>query len=444
MGKLSLKSLIRFLPILIPLIWFMRTGSRGISYWLNPEAGMDSEVDYIKGSPIDRMFLVVLEVIGAIILMTRKINWKRFFKENIWLIILYAYMGTSVIWSGFPDVSFKRWVRTCGDLIMVMILITDLYYTVAIKKVIRYGIYILIPLSVLFIKYFRDLGVAYDYTGAMEMWIGVSTHKNSLGQLACISAAFFIWMFFSKYYKWKLWDIPVLLMSLWLLNGSSSATSRTSLGVFFLAVALLFLILSIKNNINMLKITLGILIPCVLVGYLFTEFIFSRNLFAWIITATGGDPTLTGRTELWEAVVKIASDNQPFGTGYGSFWIGGLANNLWDTFSWHPGQSHNGYIDVYVDIGIVGLTLLIILIISVYKNIFEMLSTNSDFGRFRMIFFTMILFYNITESSFVKPTSLLWFLFLLVSIKVPEKFPEYNLKLERELQKNESESVLQR
>lgn len=429
------KKLLSFLPLLIPLIWFMRTASRGISYWFSPESSMNSEFDYLKGSPIDRTFLIVLEILGILILLLRKINWKQFIKENLWILILYLYMGISVLWSDFPDVSLKRWIRTCGDLIMVTILVTEIYYTLSIVKIVRYGITILIPLSVLFIKYFRDLGVTYDVTGAMEMWVGVTTHKNSLGQLACISAIIIVWKLFTKYYKWKILDIPVLLMSIWLLQGSSSATSRTSLGVFFFGIFLILLLMVIRSKIMILKIVIGIVLPALIIGSFLSSYFYSVNLFQWIIVQTGGDPTLTGRTYLWEEVIKIAKNFQPFGTGYGGFWIGGLANDLWQTFVWHPGQAHNGYIDVYVDIGIFGLFLLAIVIISVYRNIFEMLALNSEFGRFRMVVFSMILIYNITESSLTKPTSLLWFLFLIVAIKVPEKFPEYNLTLERDLQK---------
>ena len=125
----------------------------------------------------------------------------------------------------------------------------------------------------------------------------------------------------------------------------------------------------------------------------------------------GEDPTLTGRTLLWDELVKIAEQRRFLGSGYGGFWIGNIGNNLWEIFQWNPGQAHNGYLDVYIDLGIVGLVFLICLIFLTYRNVLVNLRYDSDYGRYRLALLAMILIYNVTESGFIKPTSLLWFLF---------------------------------
>lgn len=216
------------LAVLIPLIWLLRAASRGVTYWLSPDmgAGMDAaEVDYLKGSPIDRNFFIVLEVLAMAVLIFRRMDLREFVRRNRFLLLLYLFMGLSVIWSGFPEVSFKRWVRTVGDLLMVMVLVSEINFTSAIVRVLRVWSYVLVPLSVLFVKYYRHLGVSYDHTGVFEMWIGVTTHKNSLGQLVCVSAFFFAWLFFSRAFRMRLFDIPVMALAVWLLNGSKTATT---------------------------------------------------------------------------------------------------------------------------------------------------------------------------------------------------------------------------
>ena len=52
--------------------------------------------------------------------------------------------------------------------------------------------------------------------------------------------------------------------------------------------------------------------------------------------------------------------------------------------------------------------------------------------------FIMILIYNYTESSFIKPTSLLWVVFLLIAIQVPEECPEGALGKQVLLNEDES------
>jgi O-antigen ligase len=421
--------------LLVPLLWFLRIASRGVTYWLNPEMAAEAEIDYLQGSPIDRTFLLILEGLGFLVLLFRKIDWLEFLRRNKLLCLFYLYMGISVLWSDFASVSFKRWIRTIGDLMMVLIVITDPNFMKAVPRMFRQWAFLLIPLSVIFIKYYRHLGVQYDRAGQFEMWVGVTSHKNSLGQLACMSAFFFSWILLSKYFK-KLWifDIPLLLMSLWLLMGSRTATSRTSLGVYFTGLAILLLLLLLKKNVAVTRVAVTVTVWGLLIGDALVEYLYSRELIPWMAAMIGEDPTLTGRTLLWEELMKIAAQRKFLGSGFGGFWIGNIGNNLWEVFQWNPGQAHNGYLDVYIDLGIVGLVFLICLIILVYRNILINLKYDSDYGRYRLTLLAMILIYNITESSFIKPTSLLWFLFLMISINIPEPFPEKSdVSEEREL-----------
>lgn len=411
--------------LLIPLLWFLRIASRGITYWLNPEMAVDTEIDYLQGSPIDRTFLLILEGLGFAVLLSRKIDWWTVLKRNKLLFLLYLYMGVSVLWSDFSSVSFKRWIRTIGDLMMVLIIITDHNFLKALPRMFRWWVFLLVPLSVLFIKYYRHLGVQYDRAGHFEMWVGVTTHKNSLGQLACMSAFFLSWILLSRYFKRLfIFDIPLLIMSLWLLMGSRTATSRTSLGVYFIGIAVLTMLLLLKKNVAVTRVIVTVTVWGLFVGNMLLQYLYSRDLIPWMAAIIGEDPTLTGRTILWDELMKIAAQHRFLGTGYGGFWIGNIGNNLWEIFQWNPGQAHNGYLDVYIDLGIIGLIFLLSLIVVTYRNVLINLSNDSDYGRFRLTLLVMILIYNITESSFMKPTSLLWFLFLLISINIPEPFPE--------------------
>jgi O-antigen ligase len=411
--------------LLVPLLWFLRIASRGITYWLNPEMAAETEIDYLQGSPIDRTFLLILEGLGFAILLTRKIDWLEFLRRNKLLCLFYLYMGISVFWSDFLSVSFKRWIRTIGDLMMVLIVVTDPNFMKAVPRMFRQWAFVLISLSVIFIKYYRHLGVQYDRAGQFEMWVGVTTHKNSLGQLACMSAFFFTWILLSRYFK-RLWifDIPLLLMSLWLLMGSRTATSRTSLGVYFIGLGILIMLLLLKKNVAVTRVTVTVTVWGLFIGNFLVQYLYSRELIQLMAAMIGEDPTLTGRTLLWDELMKIAAQHRYFGSGYGGFWIGNIGNNLWEIFQWNPGQAHNGYLDVYIDLGIVGLVFLTGLIINVYRNVLINLRYDSDYGRYRLALLAMILIYNITESSFIKPTSLLWFLFLMISINIPEPFPE--------------------
>jgi hypothetical protein len=52
------------------------------------------------------------------------------------------------------------------------------------------------------------------------------------------------------------------------------------------------------------------------------------------------------------------------------------------------------------------------------------LKAGSEFAGLRLGFFITIMIYNFTESSFLKPTSFVWFTFLLIAVQTSETVPE--------------------
>lgn len=397
----------------IPLIWMMLCGSRALSYWLNSEPVLETEIDYTVGNPIDRAVLIILIVIGLFILYRRKMDWSQILKSNAWILMLFLYMGFSILWSDFKGVSFKRWIKAIGDLIMVLIVLTEHAPFEALKRLVRRSAYVLIPLSILCIKYFREIGVRYSGDGLAAMWVGITTHKNELGILSCICASFFLWNVITRKRKKNLFiDIIFLLSALYLLAGSKKSYSATSIVVFIVGICIFMGLYLFKSNLKYIGRNV------VLIGSFFLLFLLVgyNFLFTSAIDATGRDMTFTGRTYLWADLIDIGSCHPILGTGYGSFWIGDLSHDLWDKFRWKPKQAHNGYIDVYVELGLLGVFLLVIAIYFAYKNIMRDFVFNFEYGRFRVTLLTMILVHNITESSFLRGTNYLWFLFLLVAV----------------------------
>ena len=402
------------LAMWLPLLWMLRCGSRSLIYWFDPQAAMASDSnDLLTGNPFDRNFFIMLEVMAVGVLVYRKFDVLHFAKNNKILLLLFIYMLSSFLWSAFPDVSIRRWVRTLGDLLMVLVILSETNVVASLDWMYRRFVYLLIPVSVFFVKYMRDLGVAYDFTGKAEMWVGVTTHKNSLGQLVVIGSIFLVWAALRK--KWRLLDIPIFMMGMWLLNGSKSSSSKTSVMVFLLGASLIF-ILSRMKNVKIIAVTLFTPLIVLFLTEAMLEVFFKSSIFNVILASTGRDATLTGRTDLWAAVIDLGMKHPLLGGGYGSFWLGNFSNNLWQIFVWHPTQAHNGYIDIFVDLGIVGLTLAAALIVTALVNSYKDIMAGSDLGKFRFVLILMVLIYNISESSLIRPTSLLWFTFLLMAV----------------------------
>ena len=177
----------------VPTFWMLICGSRPVITWLKPDPNLAVIESVEAGSSLDRLVLSILIILALLILFMRKIEWSRVLKDNFWLVLLFLYMGSSILWSDFPFVSFKRWIRTSAAILMALVVLSEQAPLQALESIFRRSAYVLIPFSLILIKYFPSLGVAYGHWDGQQMWTGVTTHKNSLGQLCAISAFFLIW-----------------------------------------------------------------------------------------------------------------------------------------------------------------------------------------------------------------------------------------------------------
>lgn len=408
----------------IPLIWLIILGSRSVSVWLNPESVVETEMAYMSGNPINTVIYISLIAIGVFILSRRGKSLSLILKNNQWIIILFLYCMLSILWSDLPLVSFRKWIRAIGNLIMVLIILTDNNPVEALKMVIRRCGYVLIPISVLLIKYYPFLGRVYDpWTGA-GAFVGATTSKNMLGVLCLVFGLFFFSDILTMIKKNMSIDKKELLINVLFLGMVSwlllKANSATSLVLFILSICMIIGLSLFKRNVRYIGLYLFIAI------FIFMTIQFSLDIIEISISSVGRDMTLTGRTELWKDVLTIGA-NPLVGTGFESFWLGERLTILWEKHWWHPNQAHNGYIEVYLNLGVIGLILLMVIIVSAYQKIRKTLLIDFDYGIFRMVFMIIFLLHNIVEASFIR-NAFFWPIFLLIAMDFPRvsQNPEIN------------------
>jgi O-antigen ligase len=145
----------------------------------------------------------------------------------------------------------------------------------------------------------------------------------------------------------------------------------------------------------------------------------SFNIKENIILSLGKDATLTGRDEIWKEVFKMKTDPL-IGAGFESFWLGDRLETLWEKFPFQPNQAHNGYIETYINLGLIGFFSLCSVIFSSFRNIRKMLMfpLDLDFGRFRMGFLSAFIIYNISEAA-CRGLHFLFLIFFIIAIEYP-------------------------
>jgi len=400
----------------VPLTWMFIVGSRLVSQWLGSQVGVAAQT-FEDGNPLDRTVYSLLIVLAVGILISRSFKWGTFFVRNFALTAFLFFALVSIVWSDFPLVAFKRWFRDLGHCLVILVVLTDSHPVEAVRTLLRRLCYLLIPLSIVLIKYFPGFGTGYDrWTGAAT-YMGATTSKNMLGVACLISGIFFFWDTVTRWSDRKerrtrriiMVNFAFIAMTLWLLHLADSATSRVCLVIGCLIIAAAHSDM-FRRRSGLLKV----LIPACFVLYLILAFGFNVN--GDLASAIGRDPTLTDRTLIWKNLLSM-NTNPLVGTGYESFWLGSRLALAGRSFEAGLNEAHNGYLDIYLGLGVIGICLLAGFLIASYRNICRQLTSSPSVASLNLALWTITLFYNMTESAF--KFHLMWVVFLLAAIAVP-------------------------
>jgi exopolysaccharide production protein ExoQ len=410
----------------VPIIWMFIAGSRLPSQWFGAMTGQLWVANLEDGNPLDRTIDLVLMGLAIAILFWRSFGWRSFFARNFALILFILFTLMSVFWSDFPLVAFKRWFRDVGNYVMVLVVLSDPLPLDAVTTVFRRLGYFLVPLSILLDKYFPTISKSYDYWTGVGSYVGVATGKNLLGLVALLSGVFFFWDTVMRWSDKKerrtkriiLVNLAFLAMCVSLLITANSATCKVCMVIGCLVVVLVQSRWG-RRHPGFLKV----LIPASFLVYLVLSFGFGMT--GQLAAAVGKDPTLTDRTKIWAFVLGMHT-NPWIGTGYESFWMGPRLLWFWERSGLgHINEAHNGYLEVYLNLGMIGLLLIAGILIASYRTICKRLTPFSSLASLSLALWTIMLFYCVTEAGFRSGQGLIWLVFLLVatSVKAGNRVP---------------------
>ncbi len=229
----------------IPGIWLALASSRQMSFWLAQVGVSGGASNNLEGSPVNVIFNGSLFLVAILVLKRRRFSWAQYALANKALFSIYAFFLCSVLWSPFPVPTAKRVVQEFGCVLIAPIILTEKDPAASLRVLFVRVSYVLFPLSVIFIRYFPDIGRVVSGVSGAHMLCGVTDHKNSLGQVTMVFCLVLLWdlMETRKYEttsgtKPDRWVRLVNLgIGLYLLVVSNSATSWIC---FLLGVVLLF------------------------------------------------------------------------------------------------------------------------------------------------------------------------------------------------------------
>ena len=241
-------------------------------------------------------------------------------------------------------------------------------------------------------------------------WQGLYFEKNQLGghmARAAIFAAFLAIM--DGKYRWLWSGALALSIALVLLSTSKSSLLGLLVGLGILAVGAW---MKQGVRVGLLPLWLGV-IAAILTG---AVFVFAPDL---VFQLLGRDATLTGRTDIWFALADNIEERPWLGYGYGAFWAPESAPGNWlrEALQWDAPTAHNGWLEVTVALGLIGLILLTLdFLLTTSRAVLA--AVNTWTGLFALAFIAQFFLFSLSESASLQQNSIVWLIYVALAAKL--------------------------
>jgi exopolysaccharide production protein ExoQ len=251
--------------------------------------------------------------------------------------------------------------------------------------------------------------------GHATAWKGIFSAKNYLGNMAL----FFLTVAVSYRGRTpllRLVRISQIFFCLVAIAFSRAATAYVLTAIYILLFAFMKAMHGFKKKDYFVVFFVLLVVVCsvIVAIMLWPDFLF--NLL-------GKDVTLTGRTGIWSAVTDSIAKRPLFGYGYQAFWLGleGESYRVILAVSWVLAQAQNGFLDVMLEMGVVGLTIVVLVFGFAFRDGVVCLLHSRDDERLRAVewYLTIViltLIYNLDESFLFDPKHLGSMMFLLACV----------------------------
>ncbi|MBV8452858.1 MAG: O-antigen ligase family protein [Deltaproteobacteria bacterium] len=361
------------------------------------------------------MLLIILGISLLGIIQRPSLALKLFFATwPVWLLLLW-YIATSQ-WASYPDISVRRSFAYITIYLIALSLAVSFEHPTDFQRPLYLGLAAIFLLNVLY------------YNGTSEGVSGIYAQKNGAGGIALYVV---LVMTFSLALRQslvtKLITLGLIVLAWIFLRSTQAKTSTGIAALFTFAVPVFAYLLSQPVRYRLVA-------GMILISFLATTLIALQVLHITLndlATAIFVDLTFTNRTLIWNALIPEIWRHPWTGAGFGSFWATGqlfnpITNGTPDDFFMDAkliNEAHNGYIDITLQAGFVGLALAVFIIMRSAWQFCRAISISREDRDSRIcciIQFALVLaiaLANLTESLVFQYSNPVGYLFLLIVVQ---------------------------
>jgi exopolysaccharide production protein ExoQ len=360
--------------------------------------------DSLDGDPRSQAFLAVcyLSVVAIAVMHYRQILFV--VRRNPAIFALLALACLSPFWAETPDLVARRAIAAAGTTLFGAVVAIRLTLAEQLK-LFRWALRIAAGLSVALLVVAPHAAISTGADGSVLR--GIFLHKNHLGATMALGALM-EWCYSETTRAANLIRRLSLFLYLVLLVLSNSMTSVVAFA------ATLIVLYAFRLLHGRLSLPLPVVVMLILLGAVITMGIQSS-----VTELLGRSSDLTGRTELWSFTWSMIAKRPLFGYGLSGFWMGASEESvsLQTQLGWTPVYSHNGYLEILLSLGFVGMMLFLIALGTGIRRVLSRARRNASIqDMWPLAFFSFFLVHNMAECSILMQNSLEWSLCLTTVI----------------------------
>jgi exopolysaccharide production protein ExoQ len=330
-------------------------------------------------------------------------------RRNPWPALLVVLAITSTAWSQDPAYTFRRGVLLVGTT-LIGVQLAVRYSTRETLKIVCVALGVMALLSLVVTIAAPSIGSPDGkHLGA---WRGIFAQKNQFGRIMTLGVASFAVLA----YGWRGRRIVAAaggVLCGFLVAASTSRTAMLVAGVILLSLPLLLLL---RKSRFLLPLALSALVISGFAG------MYSAARSEEFFSTLDRDATMTGRTHLWEVSLPLVQDRPWFGYGFNAFWLRSTETGwaMVKAVRWTPPHSHNGFLDLMLELGIVALVLFLVgYVVALRRATFALANGEGAESLWPMVFLAFLLLYNFTEHTLLRQGSIFWALYTAVALGLP-------------------------
>jgi O-antigen ligase len=325
------------------------------------------------------------------------------------LILLLGWQFVTVFTSDYSAIAFRRYIFSITAIVTAMAWVILPENTQHFQKMIKYLSLFILLLSYFGVIFMPEISI-HNMAEVLELvnagsWRGHFAHKNIAGPAMIVLIIYNLYLLRKE--DFLIPAINIILATIFLIYSNN----KTSIGLILIAL----LVAQLIRTVRILPLQLlAFFIPIILMAALTVGTVINPSLYDFVSSAIS-DPSFTGRTDIWKFAFEQLRAHPWIGFGFDTFWnMSNLVNGGYDIETWaaRAGHAHNGYINLALSSGAIGVILFAIwMLFSPLLDYNRSQKNGNDPALATMylrIWVFMMLYANL-ESPFFAPRGQVWF-----------------------------------